>query len=31
MIDTYDYIDDQRFPDFKGIYVVTMVRDVQGR
>ena len=27
-IDTYDYIDKERFPGFEGMYIVTMARDV---
>ena len=28
-IDTYDYVDEQRFPGYEGMYIVTMVRDFQ--
>ena len=28
-IDTYDYVDEQRFTGFKGIHVVTMVKDAK--
>ena len=28
-IDTYDYVDKQRFPGFEGMYIVTMARDTQ--
>ena len=30
-IDTYDYVDEKRFPGFQGMYIVTMVRDALGR
>lgn len=30
-VDTYEYVDKTKFPDFEGMYVVTMVRDGQGR
>ena len=28
-VDTYNYVDKTKFPDFEGMYVVTMVRDAQ--
>ena len=28
-VDTWNYIDEQKFPGFEGMYLVTMVRDVQ--
>lgn len=28
-IDTYDYVDEEKYPGFGGMYVVTMVRDSQ--
>ena len=28
-IDTCDYVDQQRFPGFEGIYIVTMARDAR--
>ncbi len=31
VVDTCDYVDEQKFPGFEGMYVVTMVRDVQDR
>lgn len=31
IVDTFDYIDGQKFPGFEGMYVVTMVRDAQRR
>ena len=29
VIDTYDYVDEQKFPGYEGMHVVTMVRDIQ--
>lgn len=31
IVDTYEYIDGEKFPGFEGMYVVTMVRDAQRR
>lgn len=30
-VDTYDYVDKTKFPDFEGMHVVTMVRDALDR
>lgn len=30
-VDTCDYVDKTKFPDFEGMYIVTMVREGQDR
>lgn len=31
MVDTCDYVEEQKFPGYEGMYVVTMVRDAPQR